>query len=103
MNFRKIRINSYKETEDNKLYKKMAKLKDGNGEKNKEAIEEVVEAIARVAEAKCVKVIDQLNQMKPEGGKIDSQRLEDQEEAFPKEQGPTVSHDRQGGDLTDHR
>ena len=80
----------------------MAKLKDGNGEKSKEAIEEVVEAIARVAEAKYVKVIDELNQMKPEGGKIDSQRFwKIKKKLFPKSRDPpSVMLDKEGNLLT---
>ena len=52
MNFRKVRVNNHKETDEEKLYKKLRVLKERNDEESQEAIEEVVKAIAEVAETK---------------------------------------------------
>ena len=48
--FKKVRVYTHKESEGDKLYKKLSMLKD-NEETNKEAINEVVEGISKVAEA----------------------------------------------------
>ena len=76
MNFRKVRVDNHKETEEEKLYKKMRVLKDRNDDESKEAIQVIVEAIAKVAETKYKKrIMDELNILKPENGKIDAQKF----------------------------
>ena len=73
--FRKVRVNKHKESEEEKLYKKMRVLKELNDEDSKDAINEVVKDIANIAEAKYKQVIEELNKMKPEEGRIDSQKF----------------------------
>ena len=105
MNFRKVRVNNHKETEEEKLYKKMRELKDRNDKDGQEAIEEVVAAIAKVAETKYTKVMDELNRMKPEEGKIDAQKFwKIKKRLFPKSMDPpSVMIDKDGNILTDDK
>ena len=89
MNFRKVRVNNHNETDEEKLYKKLRVLKERNDEESQEAIEEVVKAIAEVAETKYKKVMDELNRMKPEEGKIDAQKFwKIKKRLFPKSMDP---------------
>ena len=52
MNLRKVRVNNHKETEEGKLYEKMRVLRDRNDDESKRAIQDIVEAIAKVVEIK---------------------------------------------------
>ena len=95
-------MNKYKESEEEKLYKKMRLLKESDGEDNKEAINEVVEAIAKVAETKYKQVIEELNHMKPEEGRIDAQKFwKMKKKLFPKSRDPpSAMLDKDGNMLT---
>ena len=93
--FRKVRVNKHKESEEEKLYKKMRVLKELNDEDSKDAINEVVKDIANIAEAKYKQVIEELSKMKPEEGRIDSQKFwKIKKETLPSEQRSTISNDR---------
>ena len=100
--FKRVRVNKYKESEEEKLYKKMRLLKESDGEDNKEAINEVVEAIAKVAETKYKQVIEELNHMKPEEGRIDAQKFwKMKKKLFPKSRDPpSAMLDKDGNMLT---
>ena len=74
-NFRRVRVKKNKELEQEKLYKKLKILKEKYDEKSKDEAEKVEEAIANAAEAEYLKVMEELNKMKPEEGRIDSQKF----------------------------
>ena len=89
MCFRKVRVNKEKETEEEKLYKKLRLLKDKTEEGSKEALDEVTEAIAKLAEAKYKQVIEELNKMKPEEGRKESHKFwQMKKKLFPKSREP---------------
>ena len=88
-NFNKIRISNSKKSEDEKLYDEMRELKGKNDAKSKEALENVIKAIADSAEKKYIKVVDELKKMKPEGGRIDAQKFwQMKKKIFPKHNDP---------------
>ena len=83
-----MRVNTHKESEEVKLYTKLRML-NNNEEANKEVINEVVEAIAKVAEAEYKHVIGELDMMKPEEGRIDAQKFwRMKKKLFPKRLDP---------------
>ena len=100
MNFRRIRVNKHKETEEEKLYKKLRVLKEKDGKDSIEETEKVLEAIAKVAELKYVKVMEELDKLKPEDGKIDSQRFwKIKKKLFPKSRDPPSAMFEKGNNL----
>ena len=74
-NFKKVRLNNSKPCEQEKLYTKMRELKTKEDAKSAEELKKVVEDISKSAEAKYNLVVEALDKMKPEGGKINSQKL----------------------------
>ena len=74
-NFKRVRINNNKPFEQDKLYTRMRELKGKDDVKSAEELEKVMEDIADIAEAKYKLVVEELEKMKPEGGKINSQKF----------------------------
>ena len=70
-----MRVNKHKESEEEKLYKNMRVLKELNDEDSTDAINEDAKDIANIAEAKYKQVIEEVNKMKPEEGRIDLQEF----------------------------
>ena len=97
MCFKKVRISSSKETEEEKLYNKLRILK-AKDDKINEAAEAVIKDIAKAAEAKYTKVMEELTKMKPDEGKIDSHRFwKIKKKIFPKsKEPPSVMLDKFG-------
>ena len=75
MCFKKIRVSDVKESDQDRLHKRMIILKNKSDDKSKSELENVVEEIAHNAEKKYQKVMQELNDMKPEGSKINSQKF----------------------------
>jgi hypothetical protein len=102
MCFKKVRISASKETEEEKLYNKLRILKAKDDDISKEAAEAVIKDIAKAAEAKYTKVMEELTKMKPDEGKIDSQRFwKIKKKIFPKsKEPPSVMLDKCGNMLT---
>ena len=75
------------------------KAKDQDDE-TKEAIETATEAIAKAAEAKYSKVMEELRKMKPDEGKIDAQKFwKLKKKIFPKSREPPLAMLDKGGNL----
>ena len=102
MNFKKIRISNFKKSEDEKLYARMRELKGKEDDKSKEELEEVINAIAEAAEKRYDKVVQELNKMKPEEGRIDAQKFwKMKKRLFPKNNDPpSAMLDKDGTILT---
>ena len=75
MCFRKVRINNHKDSEQEKLLKRMGELKSDTSQNSKEELEKIVERIAMCAQEKYNKVMKELKEMRPEGRKINSQKF----------------------------
>jgi hypothetical protein len=75
MNFKKIRVSHVKESDEDKLYKKMRELKGKEDDKSKTEIDNIIKEIAKLSEGKYQMVMEELNSMKPSEGKIDSQKF----------------------------
>ena len=75
INFKKIRVSHTKESDEDKLYKKMRELKDKEDNKSKTELDNIIKDIANLSEEKYQKVMEDLNSMKPSEGKIDSQKF----------------------------
>ena len=75
INFKKIRVSHTKESDEDKLYKKMRELKDKEDNKSKTELDNIIKNIANLSEEKYQKVMEDLNSMKPSEGKIDSQKF----------------------------
>ena len=89
-------MNKHKDTGEEKLYKKLSISKEKDDEYSQEEADKVVKDIANVAEAKYLKVMEELNKMKPEEGRIDSQK-----KLFPKSRDhPSAMLDKGGNILT---
>ena len=73
--FRKVRMNNFKESEQEKLLKRMGELKSNNSEENKRELENIGERIALCAQAKYNTVMKELKEMRPEEGKINKQKF----------------------------
>ena len=73
VNFKKVRINKNKPTQYEKLYNKLRELKRKDDLESIAEYKNVIAAIAREAELKYLKVVKELKDMKPDGGKINSQ------------------------------
>ena len=73
--FRKVRVSNNKPSEEEQLYNKMRKLKGKKDEQSLKDINEVIEAIAALADNKYNKVVKELETMRPEGRKINSQKF----------------------------
>lgn len=101
-NFKKVRINNSKPCEQEKLYTKMRELKTKEDAKSAEELKKVVEDIAKSAEAKYNLVVEELDKMKPEGGKINSQKFwKLKKKLNPKvNNGPSAMFDKEGTLLT---
>ena len=80
----------------------MRELKGENNYESQEALEKVVKAIAESAEAKYIKVVDELKKMKPEGGRIDAQKFwQMKKKIFPKHNDPpSTMLDKDGSIIT---
>ena len=75
MNFRKIRVSSSKDSTEDVLYKKMRMLKNKVDETSEKDLEKVSEEIAINTEQRYEKIKKELNGMKVEEGKINSQKF----------------------------
>ena len=73
--FRKVRINNFKESEQEKLLKRMGELKSNNSEEAKRELENIIEKIALCAQLKYNTVMKELKEMRPEEGKINTQKF----------------------------
>ena len=102
MCFKKVRLGNNKDTEEEKLYKKLIMLKAKDDDASKEAVANVIEDIAKAAEAKYSKVMEELRKMKPDKGKIDSQKFwKRKKKVFPKSrEPPSAMLDKSGNLLT---
>ena len=102
VNFIKVRINRNKPTQYEKLHNELREL---NGKEDPESVnrlKEVIEAIAEEAEQKYKKVVEELKEMKPDGGKINSQVFwKLKKKVCPKSKDPPAAmFDRDGKILT---
>ena len=102
MNFKNVRINKHKISEEEI---KMKELKGKHDTASKKEMASVVEAIAEAAENKYRKVAAELNQMKPDKGKIDSQKfLKIKKQLFPRSRDPpSAMLDKHGNLLTTNK
>ena len=102
MNFRKIRTNNAKKSEDEKLHDKMRQLKGKNDSKSIQELEKIVINIAECAESKYKHVIKELNMMSPEEGRIDAQKFwKLKKRLFPRSvDPPSAMLDKQGNLIT---
>ena len=105
MNFKKIRINNSKKSEEEKLYQRMRELKGKEDDKSKAEVEDVIKAIAEAAEIKYNKVVEELNKMKPEEGRIDAQKFwKMKKRIFPKNNDPpSAMLDKDGKIITSNK
>ena len=100
MCFKKVRLSNTKETEEEKLYNKLAMLKLKDDDESKEAVANVIEDIAKAAEAKYTKVMEELSKMKPDEGKIDAQKFwKIKKKLCPKSREPPSAMLDKGGNL----
>ena len=74
-NFKKVRINKHKKTDDESLYTRMRELKGKCDPASKQEMIKVTEAIAEAAENKYKKLAEELSKMKPDKGRIDAQQF----------------------------
>ena len=72
MNFKKVRINTFKKGAKDKLYDKMRKIKEKGG--SEAQLEEVMEEIANLEETKYEKIYAELAKTK-DGEKLDPQKF----------------------------
>ena len=70
-----MRVSNNKHSEEEKLYDIMRRLKGKEDDKSVNEMKYVIEAIAMNAEKKYDKVVKELENMKPEGRKISSQKF----------------------------
>ena len=85
MSFKKVRVNTNKKSEQEKLHDIARNLKGKEDNASKEKLEKTLEAIAEVAEKKYQMLVKELKKMNPEKGKIDSQRFwKMKKKVFPK-------------------
>ena len=98
--FKKVRVSSNKPSESHKLYNRMRELKGKSDKDSKDELEKVVEAIAAEAERKYRTVVRELKAMKPDGGKINSQKFwKLKKKIFPKSRDPPAAMLNSKGDL----
>ena len=74
-NFRKIRVSTAKKSTQDILYEKMRMLKEKGDESSKKELDKVIDEIANTAEDRYEKIREDLNKMKAEEGKINSQKF----------------------------
>ena len=74
MNFKKIRVSTTKESKQNELFKKRRQLKKKD-DNSKVELDEVVSKITELAEDKYKQVMEDLNNMRPREGKMNSQHF----------------------------
>ena len=100
--FRKVRVSNNKPSDEEKLYDNMRKLKGKEDEQSVQKLNEVIDAIAVHAENKYNKVVKELEEMKPEGRKINSQKFwKLKRKVCPKTRDPpTAMMDREGNLIT---
>ena len=100
--FRKVRVSNNKPSDEEKLYDNMRKLKGKEDEQSVQKLNEVIDAIAVHAENKYNKVVKELEEMKPEGRKINSQKFwKLKRKVCPKTwDPPTAMMDREGNLIT---
>ena len=92
MNFKKIRVNNAKQSDEDRLFEKMRDIKGKKGPENEIELDKVVKEIASLAEEKYDKVIQALNEMQPEEGKINSQKFwKLKRKMFPKGRDPSTA------------
>ena len=75
MTFKKIRVSTTKEIKQDELYKKRRELKNKGDERSKMEFSEVDKEIAQLAQDKYNQVMQDLNEMRPNEGKINSQKF----------------------------
>ena len=100
--FRKVRVSNNKPSDEEKLYDNMRKLKGKEDEQSVQKLNEVINAIAVHAEIKYNKVVKELEEIKPEGRKINSQKFwKLKRKVCPKIwDPPTAMMDREGNLIT---
>ena len=104
-NFKKVRVSNHKPSDEEKLYQKMRELKGKEDDHSVNKMKEVIEAIALNAEKKYDKVVKELENMKPDGRKINSQKFWKLKKSIcPKTRGPPAAMmDKQGNLLTNNK
>ena len=75
VNFRKRRVKSDKTNKDDSLYDRMRTLKNKDDKESKEELVQVMEAIGAASEENFLKLKDELNKIKPDGGKLDKRQI----------------------------
>ena len=91
-NFRKIRINTTKKSREEYLYDKMRELKEKKDNDNIKDMKKVVEEIAKIGEERYKKVVEELDKMKPDEGKINSQKFwKLKKKLFPRSRDPPAA------------
>ena len=105
VNFKKVRVTNNKPTVEENLYEKMRKLKGRDDDKSVHEMNEVIKDIAINAEKKYDKVVKEIQNMRPEGGKINSQKFWKLKKAIcPKaREPPTAMTDKHGNLLTNNK
>ena len=104
-NFKKVRVSNHKPSDEEKLYQKMRELKGKEDDHSVNKMKEVIEAIALNAEKKYDKVVKELENMKPDGRKINSQKFWKLKKSIcPKtREPPAAMMDKQGNLLTNNK
>ena len=91
-NFRKIRINTTKKSREEYLYDKMRELKEKKDNDNIKDMKKVVEEIAKIGEERYKKLVEELDKMKPDEGKINSQKFwKLKKKLFPRSRDPPAA------------
>ena len=89
ISFKRVRVNNTQKSEQEKLCDILKDLKGKEDDASKEKIDKTIQAIAEVAEKKYHSVVEELNKMKPNKGKIDAQRFwKIKKKLFPKSRDP---------------
>ena len=104
VNFKKVRLNRNKPTQYENLYNQLRELKGKEDKESINQIKKVIEAIAKEAEKKYDKVVEELKTMKPDGGKINSHKFWNlKKKICPKSKDPpSAMIDKDGNLLTTH-
>ena len=104
VNFKKVRLNRNKPTQYENLYNQLRELKGKEDKESINQIKKVIEAIAKEAEKKYYKVVEELKTMKPDGGKINSHKFWNlKKKICPKSKDPpSAMIDKDGNLLTTH-
>ena len=73
---KKIRVSDTNDSEQDKIYNRMRELKEKVDDKSKAELDNVIKWIAKMAEEKYQKVMEELKNMKPSEGKINVQKTQ---------------------------